>query len=69
MTTLGGIYAWGVMQDALYELEVAPSSTLAFIGSTQVSRSCLLRHGQLRLIRSSLCRLLLRLYLLCPSLA
>ncbi|WWC64739.1 uncharacterized protein I303_107350 [Kwoniella dejecticola CBS 10117] len=34
-TTLGGIYAWGIFQDALHAAELAPTSTLAFIGSTQ----------------------------------
>ncbi|WWC91854.1 uncharacterized protein L201_006801 [Kwoniella dendrophila CBS 6074] len=34
-TTLGGIYAWGIFQDALHAAHVAPTSTLAFIGSSQ----------------------------------
>jgi MFS family permease len=36
-TTMGGVYSWGVFQDALVAEGLAPSSTLAFIGSTQVS--------------------------------
>lgn len=36
-TTMGGVYSWGVFQDALVADGLAPSSTLAFIGSTQVS--------------------------------
>ncbi|GAA5985615.1 hypothetical protein JCM10908_007043 [Rhodotorula pacifica] len=36
-TTMGGVYSWGVFQDALVGQGLAPSSTLAFIGSTQVS--------------------------------
>nr|XP_019010463.1 uncharacterized protein I206_04932 [Kwoniella pini CBS 10737]OCF49244.1 hypothetical protein I206_04932 [Kwoniella pini CBS 10737] len=36
-TTLGGIYAWGIFQDALHSADLAPTSTLAFIGSTQAS--------------------------------
>ncbi|ORY88445.1 major facilitator superfamily domain-containing protein [Leucosporidium creatinivorum] len=40
-TTVGGIYTWGVMQDALFEIGVAPSSTLSFIGSTQATLQAL----------------------------
>jgi hypothetical protein len=36
-TTLGGIYCWGVFQDALFAEGLAPSSALAFIGSTQAT--------------------------------
>lgn len=40
-TTNGGIYSWGILQDALFERGVAPSSTLSYIGSTQVrSKAC-----------------------------
>ncbi|KAK4048906.1 hypothetical protein OIV83_004462 [Microbotryomycetes sp. JL201] len=36
-TSVGTIYSWGVFQDALEEKQVASSSTLAFIGSTQAT--------------------------------
>ncbi|KAM0787229.1 hypothetical protein ACM66B_006467 [Microbotryomycetes sp. NB124-2] len=36
-TSVGTIYAWGVLQDALEEKQVASASTLAFIGSTQAT--------------------------------
>lgn len=36
-TTMGGVYSWGVFQDALVSKGLAPSSTLAFIGSTQAT--------------------------------
>ncbi|WVW86317.1 hypothetical protein I302_108359 [Kwoniella bestiolae CBS 10118] len=36
-TTLGGVYSWGIFQDALHAEQLAPSSTLAFIGSTQAT--------------------------------
>ncbi|GAA5982515.1 hypothetical protein JCM10908_006679 [Rhodotorula pacifica] len=41
-TTIGGAYSWGVLQDALVAQGLAPSSTLAFIGSTQVSLAAIL---------------------------
>ncbi|KAK6909057.1 hypothetical protein I203_103068 [Kwoniella mangroviensis CBS 8507] len=40
-TTLGGIYAWGIFQDALHAAQLAPTSTLAFIGSTQATLAAL----------------------------
>ncbi|GAA5973947.1 hypothetical protein JCM11641_001235 [Rhodosporidiobolus odoratus] len=33
-TSLGGVYSWGVFQDALVAQSVAPSATLAWVGST-----------------------------------
>ncbi|GAA5906385.1 hypothetical protein JCM6882_002715 [Rhodosporidiobolus microsporus] len=36
-STIGGLYSWGVFQDALVAQGLAPSSTLAWIGSTQAS--------------------------------
>ncbi|GAA5888361.1 hypothetical protein JCM6882_008592 [Rhodosporidiobolus microsporus] len=36
-TTIGGVYSWGVFQDALVAQGVASSSSLAWIGSTQAS--------------------------------
>ncbi|KAJ1545300.1 hypothetical protein HK405_008018, partial [Cladochytrium tenue] len=42
MTTLGGIYSWGVFQDRLVADGLAPSSTLVWIGSAQASVESLL---------------------------
>ncbi|GAA6008406.1 hypothetical protein JCM10207_000115 [Rhodosporidiobolus poonsookiae] len=36
-TTTGGIYSWGVFQDALVQRNIASSSTLLWIGSLQAS--------------------------------
>ncbi|GAA5973948.1 hypothetical protein JCM11641_001236 [Rhodosporidiobolus odoratus] len=41
-TTLGGVYSWGVLQDALVAKGVAPSSTLAWVGSTQATLEAVL---------------------------
>ncbi|GAA6040718.1 hypothetical protein JCM8097_000890 [Rhodosporidiobolus ruineniae] len=41
-TTVGGIYAWGVFQDALVAEGVGSSSTLSWIGSTQACVQALL---------------------------
>ncbi|GAA6040713.1 hypothetical protein JCM8097_000887 [Rhodosporidiobolus ruineniae] len=41
-TTIGGIYAWGVFQDALVAEGVGSSSTLSWIGSTQACIQALL---------------------------
>ncbi|KAI9360758.1 putative monocarboxylate transporter [Zopfochytrium polystomum] len=37
LTTLGGIYSWGVLQDRLVAEGLAPASTLVWIGSVQAS--------------------------------
>ncbi|GAA5834577.1 hypothetical protein JCM11251_007043 [Rhodosporidiobolus azoricus] len=36
-TTVGGVYSWGIFQKALVTEGLAPSSTLAWIGSTQAT--------------------------------
>ncbi|BGO95932.1 hypothetical protein NBRC10512_005482 [Rhodotorula toruloides] len=41
-TTLGGVYSWGVFQDALVTAGLAPSSTLAFVGSVQATMEAIL---------------------------
>ncbi|GAA6040674.1 hypothetical protein JCM8097_000870 [Rhodosporidiobolus ruineniae] len=41
-TTIGGLYTWGVFQDALVAEGLAPASTLAWIGSTQACIEALL---------------------------
>ncbi|KAI9349800.1 putative monocarboxylate transporter [Zopfochytrium polystomum] len=37
LTTVGGIYSWGVLQDRLVAEGLAPASTLVWIGSVQAS--------------------------------
>ncbi|GAA5942592.1 hypothetical protein JCM10213_005913 [Rhodosporidiobolus nylandii] len=49
-TTLGGVYSWGVLQDALVARGVAPTATLAFIGSTQSTLQALLAILNSRLV-------------------
>ncbi|BGP43511.1 hypothetical protein JCM10449v2_007546 [Rhodotorula kratochvilovae] len=49
-TTVGGVYSWGVFQDALVAANVAPASTLAFIGSTQATMQAILAIPISRLI-------------------
>ncbi|KAI5479812.1 hypothetical protein MNV49_002624 [Pseudohyphozyma bogoriensis] len=41
-TTIGSVYSWGVVQDALVEEGLSSSSTLAFVGSTQAVMQALL---------------------------
>ncbi|GAA5998831.1 uncharacterized protein JCM10292_005731 [Rhodotorula paludigena] len=41
-TTTGGVYSWGVLQDALTTRGVAPAGTLAWIGSTQATMQAVL---------------------------
>ncbi|GAA5847378.1 hypothetical protein JCM9279_000265 [Rhodotorula babjevae] len=49
-STVGGIYSWGVFQDALVTADVASASTLAFVGSTQATMQALLAIPISRLI-------------------
>ncbi|GAA5936532.1 hypothetical protein JCM3775_000846 [Rhodotorula graminis] len=49
-TTVGGIYSWGVFQDALVTADVATASTLAFVGSTQATMQAILAIPISRLI-------------------
>lgn len=51
-TTMGGIYSWGVFQDALVARGLAPSATLAFIGSVQVALEAVFAIPFGRLVRA-----------------
>ncbi|TNY17557.1 major facilitator superfamily domain-containing protein [Rhodotorula diobovata] len=49
-STVGGVYSWGVFQDALVSADVASASTLAFVGSTQATMQAVLAIPISRLI-------------------
>lgn len=51
-TTVGGVYSWGVFQDALVARGLAPSSTLAFIGSLQATVQAVFAIPIARLVRA-----------------
>ncbi|GAA6058995.1 hypothetical protein JCM10212_001705 [Sporobolomyces blumeae] len=50
--TVGGVYTWGVLQDALVSSGIAPSSTVSWIGSTQATIQALLAILMVRLVAS-----------------
>ncbi|GAA5851936.1 hypothetical protein JCM8547_000104 [Rhodosporidiobolus lusitaniae] len=49
-TSTGGVYTYGVFQDALVERGLAPSSTLAYVGSTQAAIQAIMAIPNSRLV-------------------